>query len=232
MQFSEVNRLLDPNPMPLEMGFERLENGVAHVATRTDMHGCTGAMFEWWFRFKPDTLQYSWWHPLDHGPSHWKTTNNETVNGTHVGAEHWIEESFGAIPSEPLIVQFRDPSEFFDLNLFNAALEHSHISGAVVGRIAVGHQPPRLPNGAVLGGRLLHIPRDTPWGCVLRSHFFVGQDLPATGASPQDVANIVKDDFMPALMRHAYEEFTYLSRFLPSLYAAENPTSKPGISPW
>jgi DAPG hydrolase PhiG domain len=228
MRFNEVNRLLDPAPMPLEMGFERLEDGVAHVAARTDMHGCTGKMFEWWFRFKPDTQQYSWWHPLDHGPSHWANT----TDGTHIGSEHIIEESFGEIPSEPLIIQFRDPSEFFDMKLFHAALENKSISGAVLGRIGFGHQPPRLPTGEVLGGRLLHIPRDTPWGCVLRSHFFVGQDLPATGASPQDVIATVKDAFMPTLMRHAYEEFTFLSRFLPSLYAAENRKLEPAQSPW
>ena len=228
MQFSEVNRLLDPKPMPLEMGFERLPSGVAHVAARTDMHGCTGKMFEWWFRFGANTQQYSWWHPLDHGASFWKNV----TEGTHIGSEHFIEESFGAIPSEPLIVQFRDPNEFFDMNLFHAALEKGDISGAVVGRIAVGHEPHRLPNGAVLGGRLLHIPRDTPWGCVLRSHFFVGQDLADKGVPFDEMVQIVSDAFMPALMRHAYEEFTFLSRFLPSLYGAENRKLEMPVSPW
>ena len=58
MLFSEANRLLDPAPMPLETGYERLPDGVMHICARTDMHGCTGKMFEWWFRLRPDTRQY------------------------------------------------------------------------------------------------------------------------------------------------------------------------------
>ena len=42
MQFSELNRLLNASPMPLELGYERLASGVLHIAVRTDMHGCTG----------------------------------------------------------------------------------------------------------------------------------------------------------------------------------------------
>ena len=50
MLLSEVEALLRPTPLPLETGFERSPEGVLHVAARTDMHGCTGEMFEWWFR--------------------------------------------------------------------------------------------------------------------------------------------------------------------------------------
>ena len=181
MNFSEVNRLLDPSPMPLETGYERLEDGVLHICTRTDMHGCTGKMFEWWFQSHPETRQYKWWHPIDHGPSNWANTQA----GTHIGSEHILEEKIAFLPMQPLIVQFRDPSEFFDMDLFNSALSEGKISGAVVGRNGLGHKPPRREDGAILGGRLLHIPRDTDWGCVLRSHFYVGQDLPATGMSPE-----------------------------------------------
>ena len=71
MDLGQIDRLLDPAPMPLEMGYERLDSGVLHVALRTDMHHCTGAMFEWWFRFRPQTREYLWWHPIDHVSSEW-----------------------------------------------------------------------------------------------------------------------------------------------------------------
>jgi hypothetical protein len=58
MQLQDANRLLDPTAVPLETGFERLQDGVLHVAWRADLHGCTGEMFEWWFRFRPDTQKY------------------------------------------------------------------------------------------------------------------------------------------------------------------------------
>lgn len=228
MNFNEVAALLDPAPLPLEMGYERLPDGVLHVAARTDMYRCTGKMFEWWFRFGPDTQQYSWWHPVDHGPSRWANT----TEGTHIGSEHLLEEGFTGLPSQALIVQFRDPSEFFDQAAFDAARASGAISGAVLGRVGFSHEPPRDPSGAVLGGRLLHIARDTEWGCVLRSHFFLGQDLVTAGLSPSEIAAEVPDVLGKGLLVHAYDEFHYLSRFLPSLYLAENRKAERPATPW
>ena len=58
MQLSDANRLLDTAPMALETRCERLPSGALHVACRTDLHGCTGEMFGWWFRFRSDTQKY------------------------------------------------------------------------------------------------------------------------------------------------------------------------------
>ena len=55
MDLSEAERLLDPAPMMIETGVERCESGALHVAARTDMLGCTGKMFEWWFQSAPNT---------------------------------------------------------------------------------------------------------------------------------------------------------------------------------
>jgi hypothetical protein len=111
-------------------------------------------------------------------------------------------------------------------------LSEGKISGAVVGRIGFGHTPPRLADGTIEGGRLLHIPRDTDWGCALRSHFYVGQDLPTAGMSPEQVREAVPDATGQALLQHAYDEFTFLSRILPALYAAENHPAIPVSHPW
>ena len=107
MQLNEVNRLLDPTPLPLETGYERLPDGVLHVACRTDLHGCTGEMFEWWFRSRPDTQQYIWWHPVDHVSSDWL----EGSQDTHVGSIHKVEEFFTGMPAEKLLIQFRPNEE-------------------------------------------------------------------------------------------------------------------------
>ena len=90
MNTNEIDRLLDPTPLQLEMGYERLDSGVLHIACRTDLHGCTGAMFEWWFRSRPTTQQYVWWHPVDHIFSDW----SEVQPDTHVGSIHKVEERF------------------------------------------------------------------------------------------------------------------------------------------
>ena len=93
-------------------------------------------------------------------------------------------------------------------------------------------EAPALPDGKLLGGSLLHIGRDTPWGCALRSHFYMGQDLPLIGKSPKEIEEMIPDAFGIALLQHCYNEFTFLSRFLPSLFIAENRKTHEVKLPW
>jgi hypothetical protein len=130
--------------------------------------------------------------------------------------EHIVIEEFTGLAAQDLVIQFRDPSEFFDAVAYAGARAARTVTAAVVGRVSIGRDPQRTPDGAVLGGRLLHVGRDTPWGFALRSHFYLGADLPAAGASPADVGREVPTAFGIALLQHAYNEFTFLSRFLPS----------------
>jgi hypothetical protein len=210
------------------MGYERFDDGVLHVACRTDLHRCTGEMFEWWFRFRPDTQKYIWWHPVDHLFSDWI----ECEEGTHVGSIHVVEELFTGLPAAKLSIQFRDASEFFDAAAYAEARRTKAVTAAVCGRVGLSHEPHRTPDGKVLGGRLLHIGRDTRWGCVLRSHFYLGQDLPTLAMSPKQVADAFPDEFGRALLQHCYNEFTFLSRFLPSLFIAEHRDQRPVDVPW
>jgi hypothetical protein len=46
MKLSECGAILRPQPFALETGQGRFEDGVLHVACRTDLHGCSGEMFE------------------------------------------------------------------------------------------------------------------------------------------------------------------------------------------
>lgn len=228
MQLTEANRLLDPTPMLLETGYERLPDGVLHVACRTDLHGCTGEMFEWWFRSRPNTQQYVWWHPVDHVSSDWEGGSADT----HVGSTHIVEEFFTGLPAAKLLIQFRDNAEFFDPVAYQAAKSGGRVSASVCGRTGMSWEAPRLPDGRLLGGRLLHVGRDTPWGCALRSHFYMGQDLPAIGKSPAEIAEMIPDAFAVGLLQHCYNEFTFLSRFLPSLFIAENRKTHKVAVPW
>lgn len=223
-----LDRLLDPAPLPLEMGYERLASGVLHVACRTDLHRCSGEMFEWWFRSRPMTQQYVWWHPVDHISSDWL----ECRDGTHIGSVHKVEERFGALPPQRLSIQFREPSEFFSADALATARTSGAASRLVCGRGGEGWQSPRDPAGRVMGSRLFHIARDTGWGCALRSHFFLGWDLPALGKQPEELAALIPDVAGPALLAHCYNEFTFLSRFLPSLFIAENRATHPVQVPW
>lgn len=228
MHISEIDCLLDPKPLPLETGYERLPDGVLHIACRTDLRACTGEMFEWWFRSRPDTQRYRWWHPVDHVSSEWL----EFQDGTHIGSIHKVEEFFTGMPKEQLLVQFRDPLEFFNASAYEAARLEKRVTGMVCARGGQSWSAPRDLQGRMMGARLFHVVRDADWGCVLRSHFFLGHDLPAVGKDAEQVQAMVPDAIAPALLAHCYNEFTFLSRFLPSLYAAEG-QSPPSVQlPW
>jgi hypothetical protein len=209
------------------MGHERLPSGALHVAVRTDMHGCTGEMFEWWFRFRPDTQQHIWWHPSEHACRAWK----DGCDDTQLAEVHTVEELFTGMPAAKLAIQFREPSEFFDRRAYALARASGHVSAAACGRVGFIHQPELSVDGAVVGGRLLHVGRDTRSGMVLRSHFYLGQDLPDAGLSPEEIAAIFPEDFGHALLLHCYNEFTFLSRLLPSLFSAENRATHAPVAP-
>ncbi|KAG0772185.1 hypothetical protein G6F21_014545 [Rhizopus arrhizus] len=72
---------------------------------------------------------------------------------------------------------------------------------------------------------MLHVARDTPFGCVLRSRFVLGLD----SAEPQRDAS---DAVGLGLLRHCYTEFSFLSRLLPSLYYGERANGEAGPLPW
>ena len=74
---NDINELLKPEPLRLEMGLSRSADGLLTVAVRTDLHGCKGRMLDWWFTFFENTQHINWWHPHDHvehrgWDRHWK----------------------------------------------------------------------------------------------------------------------------------------------------------------
>lgn len=228
LSLAGVGRLLDPAPMPLEMGWERLDDGVLHVAIRTDMRGCTGAMFDWWFGSRLDTRDYIWWHPLDHVSSSWEGG----TEGSAVGAIHVVEERSTTRPAQNLLIQFRDPAELFGADPLAAAKASGAVSTALVARGTARHLDRRDDDGRVIGTRLVHLGRDTDWGMVLRTHFFLGADLPAMGVPADRLVDIFPDAQAPDLLQHCYDEFSFLARFLPARHVAENRATIPVVRPW
>jgi DAPG hydrolase PhiG domain len=221
-------RLLDPAPLAFEMGYRRWQSGVLHIAVRTDMHRCTGAMFNWWFGSRPGTREYRWWHPIDHLSSDWIGG----ALGDAVGATHVVEEALTDVPPIKLNIQFRDPAEAFSAEAIRTACGSGAVSALLWGHVAPTDGLRHTPDGKIIGSRLIHIARDIEWGMVLRSHFLMGFDLPAAGLSPQAVVEAVPDPLGPGLLQHCYDEFTILSRLLPSIYLAEATPPHAVKRPW
>jgi len=173
-------------------------------------------MVRWWFAdFLQTSEHYSWWHPTDHVWMDWENK----APGKIIGASHLVHEYIGGEMSK-LRIQFVDPKEFF------------------------GHDPndeetfvicayPGLLEEPVIGGKMCHVVRNTPWGAEMRSRFWLGYVSERVGnASHQTALTLVANTALArwlalseeganGLLRHAIEEMGYLGDLLPELYAKE-----------
>ncbi len=221
----DINQLLLPAPLKLEFGLERDENGLLTVAVRTDLQGCKGRMLEWWFTFFETTQHIRWWHPHDHVEH--RGWDDKWVKGkSYVGASIHAVESLGEdIPPVAAKLKFQTAADFFDADKLALAMEKQQISAAVCASIGFGDNIILDENGYPIDGKMMHLARDTEFGCVLRSRFLLGGSL-------ADPATELPDAIGLGLMRHCYNEFTYLSRFLPSLYYGEHANNELAPLPW
>ena len=207
MQLAEADRLLEPGYLDLESGWVRLEDGQLHVAAWTTMFGCKGRMVEWWFGYLRTTEQYKWWHPGDHVWCEWI---GERGTGKFVGGTHNVHEYIGG-ELQKLKIHFRDPGEYLDAS----RLAEAGITAAVCARVGLLDAP-------VWAGHLIHLCRDTDYGCEMRSRFWLGDLDPAELAADREARiALFPDRAGEGLLRHCHEEMSYLAGFLPELHARE-----------
>ncbi len=211
MRFDQINDLLTPGYLPVESGVVDHDDGFKTVCALARMPGCKAHMVEWWFRWLGGTEQYKLWHPTDHTFSDWEGR----VPGTHVGSSHLVHEYLGGRdgPEFRLRINFRDPTEFFD-----AARYAAFDGAAICAQIGLLEAPVNL-------GRMTHFVRNTPWGCEMRSRFFLGHVEardPAPAFTPDAARALrhqnVTTDLATRLHRHAIEEMGYLADLLPVLH--------------
>lgn len=224
MDLNEADRLLDPAPIAIETGVERLPSGALRVAARTDMPGCSGEMLEWWFQSAPDTGRYAWWHPRDHVSSEWR----EWSPGGHIGSTHVVQERLNGGEVQEALINFIDPEEIFDAHAWARARETGDASVAICATLGTGPEPRRDEQGRPADGRMVHLGRDNGFGLVLRSCFWLGTGL---DAPPEALREALPEQLGLALMVHSHAEFKYLARILPALYAAEAEPQTAAI-PW
>ena len=199
------------------MGIKRLASGQLHVAARSDMRGCKGAMVDWWFGFLENLEQYKWWHPGDHKGLRW---DDKWKPGSYVGATCTVDESLaGGEEVHRLHLKFQAPSDIFPRHELEAAMRDGEASAFVCGTIGFGDNPSQDADGNLIGGRFIHAVYDTPSGCAMRNRFWLGAGVDAL---PAVIEEATPDQLGLNLMQHANTEYTILSRFLPNLYHGAN----------
>jgi hypothetical protein len=207
MRLNQANQLLEPGYLAFESGYMRLEDGSLHVASRTTMVACKGRMIDFWFGFLRTTEHYKWWHPKDHVWCDWV---GERGMGHYVDGTHHVHE-YIAGELMKLKIHFRPPSDYLDTSRFAEA----GVGTAVCARVGPLDAP-------VWAGHLIHLIRDTDYGCEMRSRFWLGDfDPQELAPTPEARSQLFPDRVGAGLHNHCNEEMAHLAQFLPDLYARE-----------
>lgn len=110
-----------------------------------------------------------------------------------------------------LKIHFRDPSEYLDTSRFASA--------GVTAAICARGGPLDAP---VWSSHLIHLCRDTDYGCEMRSRFWIGDfDPPELAPDRATRIELIPDRIGQGLLKHCHEEMSYLAAFLPVLYKRE-----------
>jgi phloretin hydrolase len=216
----QIDRLLDPAPLPVETGWCFLPGGVGYVAVRTAMPSVDAEMVEWWFDWHPhDPDRYRAWHPRAHTDN---SIEPPVAPGAkaHWGAVHHPVEDVGTGTVRARIA-FQPPTA---IGFSTDALDDTAVATIVCGY--VGDDTRRLRHST-----MAHVFLAEEDGVVLRSHFWLGAAvrpyLPAPLAAPLGWAlnnPLVRRASLPrelprALATHCAEEYANLGALLPELHA-------------
>jgi hypothetical protein len=226
LPLAEIDRLLDPTPLPVETGWCFRPDRVGYVAVRTAMPAVSAEMIEWWFdwhAYDPD--RYRAWHPLAHIGN---SVEAPAVRGAkaHWGAVHHPVEDVGTGVVHARIA-FQRPSA---IGFSTDALDDPAVATIVCGY--VGDDRRRVRHSV-----MAHVFLAAADGVVLRSHFWLGAALrpylPALLAAPVSRAldnRLVRRFSLPgdlprALAIHCAEEYANLGALLPELFGRFGPAA-------
>lgn len=226
LELRDAGKLLEPGYLPLENGFTVLDSGQTYVAVRTDMPGCTGAMFEWWMGWHTmEDERYRLWHPRDHvanGTREMRGDDPSLSDKEKYTTTHYVTEYVGGRRYDVRIT-FVDPSELFGEELDLAA---GGTTALVVGRVALQHAPIQL-------GWLVHQIRECDRRTEMRSRLWLG--VPEVlGSGEADLRNkllgsamvrrlLVPKNLGRDMVVHCAQEMNHLAGFLPQLFALYHP---------
>jgi hypothetical protein len=197
---AELEPLLQADLLAMETGYRRLEDGMWMVATFHHVPNVTGRMLEWWHWRRKTVEEFRMWHPIAH--VHCEFDAERKVNVWH----HLIDGEVQKTKGLP-----RDASEYFDA----AAVSTAGVSATLCARGG-----PLEPD--IWAMHIVHVCRDTSYGCEVRTRIFAGDFDPAPPAIMRPIlVRFFSEERARWLMRHQSEEHVYLAGFLPALYERE-----------
>ena len=226
LEIEDRNKIFDAGYLPDDFGgIRKLKSGGYVLSNNTKFEGSTGEMLQWYFAWHPlDGFRYTIWDPYDHyglrisEEARTKILDPDTTLLQKCqGVTHHVDESL--IPgTEPglLHIAFTDPAE---LGYDAEKIGTQACSFIVTANVEI-ETPEDVPNFPVV---MLHMARDTEYGCELRSRFWMGYQIEngkgILKASPEMIEGA--KPVIEELQQHNFFEFTNLADILPVLYEEE-----------
>ncbi|MBP1626425.1 MAG: hypothetical protein H6Q00_900 [Holophagaceae bacterium] len=220
MRFTECEAMLQSDPLHLETGIERLSSGGIHVAIRMCLENCTAEMLEWWFGCECDTDMYRLWHPGAHKFSKWGEYEANHVPGNVIGSTHFIKETLGNSDVMDMQLKYLDPMDLFGAKLTEAR-KRGDADVVLYGWAGIGEnwECERNEQGYPNFMQYVGVGRNTPFGLVLRNHYWFADMLDVPSA---EVEKMVQDQLGLYMLEHDSNEFHILGKVIPSFYLRDN----------
>lgn len=218
----QMNELLNPGDLDVEIGWCNLPNGAGFIANRMIYPGITAEMIDWWFAWHPlEDLRYRIWYPPQHGGIMLSPEGRRRLLDPSVpmaeknwGVTHHVTENCDC-GMENIDISFLSPAEFgFDMSRWHEPLV-STFAGGYGWAVTVNKTDESITAPALM----CHIFRPHPEGLEHRTRFWMGYRM--SGGKPElslPPGIAVPESAVRGLARHNVREFTRFQHFLPRIY--------------
>jgi hypothetical protein len=219
----QLNDLLDPGDLDVEIGWCNLANGAGFIANKILYPDAAAEMVDWWFAWHPlEDLRYRIWYPPQHGgimlsPENRKRILDDTIpmSQRNWGVVHHVTENCDC-GMDNITITFLSPQDFgFDMTRFKEPYAAT-FAGGYGWAVAVDKTDESITAPALM----CHIFRNTPEGLEHRTRFWMGYRMSCGSPEltlPPGVC--VPQEAVQGLARHNVKEFTRFRDFLPRIYA-------------
>jgi hypothetical protein len=218
----QMNDLLNPGDLQVEIGWCNLPNGAGFIANRNLYKNVTAEMIDWWFAWHPlEDLRYRIWYPPQHAGIALNPESRRRILDPSIpireknwGVIHHVTEDCNC-GMENIDITFLSPRDFgFDMTRWKKPYVSTFVGG-------FGWScPANKTDHAIKAPSLMcHIFRQAPGGLEHRTRFWMGyrmsQGMPALSLPP---GITVPEVAVQGLARHNVCEFSNLGILLPEIY--------------
>jgi phloretin hydrolase len=218
----QMNDLLNPGDLQVEIGWCNLPNGAGFIANRNIYKNVSADMIDWWFAWHAlDDLRYRIWYPPQHAGIALSPESRQRIldpsiplSEKHWGVTHHLTEDCDC-GMENINITFLSPKDFgFDMTRWTEPYVSTFVGGFGWSR------PANKAEHAIEAPSLMcHIFRQTPGGLEHRTRFWMGYRMSHGKPElslPPGIA--VPSMVVQGLARHNVREFKNLGVLLPEIY--------------